>query len=229
MSCTRRHRARLPGLAAPLLAACVVALTLVVALALAGCGGGGTGDGGGSPPPSHSPSPGMGTVLVVVPDTDFQQTEYEEVWTALGDAGFPARIANAEGGDSASGDVHVRADLKIGDARAIDYVGLVLVGGPGAAALFENRELQALVRDSVAADQVVSAICLAPVVLANAGVLKDKTATVWPDEAETLEEAGCAVLADEPVVTDGRIITGNGPEAAHEFAAAVVKALQAND
>jgi protease I len=165
---------------------------------------------------------------VIVPDNDFQQLEYSAVWTALGDAGYSAEIANAEGVDSVSGDVHVRADLKIADAQATDYVGVVIIGGPGAADLFDNEPLQALVTDAAAAGDMVAAICLAPVVLARAGVLDGKQATVWADKKGELEDAGCAVQ-DEAVVVDGRIITGNGPDAAGEFAEAVVKALRAED
>jgi protease I len=206
--------------------AAALLLAAVAALGLAACG---SGDGAStSPTPSYSPSAGLGTVLVVVPDNDFQQREYQAVRTALGDAGYPAQIANVEGGDSASGDVHVRADLKIADAQAADYVGVVLIGGPGATALFDDDELQALVREAAGNGEVVAAICLAPVVLARAGVLEGKQATVWSDETAELEGAGCSVQ-DAPVVVDGSIVTGNGPDAAPEFAAAVVRALQAGD
>jgi protease I len=200
--------------------------TLLIAL-LVGCG---SADGdNGTLPPSLSPSPGLGTVLVVVPDEDFQQQEYSAVRTALGEAGYPMQVANVAGGDSVSGDVHVRADLAIADAQAADYVGIVLTGGPGAAALFENQPLQALVREAVAAHKVVSAICLAPVVLAKAGVLKGKKATVWADQKPILVQAGCAAQVQEAVVVDGRIVTGNGPNASREFSAAVVLALQGGD
>ncbi len=226
----RKRVAAVPGDAArrrSAVASAILVLLLGMAVAaLAGCGS----DGGVvvSPKASYSASPGLGTVLVVVPDRDFQQVEYGAVVSALGDAGYPMQIANAEGGDSVSSDVHVRADLKIADAAAGDYVGVVLVGGYGTEALYDNAELQALVRDAAAADEVVAAICLAPVILARAGVLEGKRGVVTSEAKQELEDGGCTV-EDTAVAVDGRIVTGNGPSAAEEFAAEVVKALRSQD
>ena len=75
--------------------------------------------------------------------------------------------------------------------------------------------------------KVVAAICLAPVVLARAGILKQKKATVYDSPVAVMEmKKGKAVLVGQPVVTDGRIVTANGPLAAKDFAAAVVKELK---
>jgi protease I len=213
--------------AAALLVALLAALPL--AAALTGCGSGDDGEAGSSPPPAtFSPSPGADTVLIVVPDTGFQQSEYQAVQTAMEDAGYPTQIANALGDDSVSGDdVHVRADLRIADADPAEYAGVVLIGGSGTTSLFDDTDLQALVRDTAQQGKLVSAICLAPVILARAGVLEGKQATVWEDQRAELEENGCSAQ-DKPVVVDGLVITGNGPEAAPEFAAAVVEALRDN-
>ena len=76
--------------------------------------------------------------------------------------------------------------------------------------------------------KVVAAICLAPVVLARAGILKGKKATYFNSPVSFREmKAGGAMLVDKPVVTDMRIITANGPAAAKEFADAVIRALTA--
>lgn len=216
-----RRRAVLP-------AALVVLLLMVLASLTAACGGGDEGAGGGTtvlPTSTASPSPGSGAVLVVVPDNDFQQLEYSAVVDALKATGYTVVIANREGGDSFSGDVAVRADLAVADADAADYEAVVLIGGPGAAELFDDQDLQTLVRDAADADKVVAAICLSPVVLARAGLLEGRQGTVWEDETEELEAAGCTVVG-APVVTDGLIVTGSGPEAADEFAATVIEKLQ---
>ena len=65
----------------------------------------------------------------------------------------------------------------------------------------------------------LGAICIAPTILAAAGVLEGIKATVWNrDNAESafLELHG-AIFTNESVTQDGLIITGNGPEAAEEF------------
>ena len=76
----------------------------------------------------------------------------------------------------------------------------------------------------------MAAICIAPEILAKAGVLKEKKATVWSSSidqgpVEFLENEG-AEHVEEPVVVDGKIITGNGPEAATEFGQKIVEVLR---
>jgi len=70
----------------------------------------------------------------------------------------------------------------------------------------------------------VGAICIAPGILARAGILKDKKATVFPSEIETLKREGAHYSA-LPVVIDGKIVTADGPEAAEGFGKALVKTL----
>ena len=79
-----------------------------------------------------------------------------------------------------------------------------------------------------ASAKVVAAICLAPVVLARAGILKGKKVTCFYSPASSREmKAGGAVLVDKAVVSDGRIVTANGPEAAAEFADTFIRILTA--
>ncbi|RJP34563.1 MAG: hypothetical protein C4536_02525 [Actinobacteria bacterium] len=75
-----------------------------------------------------------------------------------------------------------------------------------------------------AAGKMVAAICIAPVILAKAGILQGVEATVSPGMEGELT-AGGAILVEQPVVVDGNIITGWGPDAAVEFAQEVNKAL----
>ncbi len=71
---------------------------------------------------------------------------------------------------------------------------------------------------------MLAAICLAPVTLANAGLLKGKRVTVWKSEAGRVK-AGGGIYTGSGVETDGRIITADGPESAEEFGRALVTAL----
>ena len=166
-----------------------------------------------------------GKVLVVVPDRDYQDVEYDAVRTFLGRAGYEVVVANSTGGTSTGlSGRRVQADVKIGKADAADYRGIVLIGGPGAEAYADMPDLRGLVRHMARSDRVVSAICIAPVILANAGVLEGRMATVWPDRADRIAQRG-ARYVNEPVVVDGKIVTGDGPGSAEQFAQAVVKAL----
>ncbi|MEK7136703.1 MAG: DJ-1/PfpI family protein, partial [Patescibacteria group bacterium] len=74
---------------------------------------------------------------------------------------------------------------------------------------------------------MLGAICIAPTILARAGVLRGKKATVWdpstgsgqvalPTPSQVLRECG-AQYTGEAVTVDGKIVTANGPAAAEEF------------
>jgi protease I len=72
---------------------------------------------------------------------------------------------------------------------------------------------------------ILAAICAAPSILANAGLLKGKTATSFPDEGENLKAKG-ANFTGQGLEIDGRIITADGPAHAKQFGEAIVKALK---
>lgn len=202
------------------LALAVAALALV-----SGCGG------KAATSPSASPTfsgDAKGRVLVVVADEDFNDSELWTVHDALVSAGYRPVVADP-GGTQAEGmdGTTVDPDLSLGDADPAEYVAVAVIGGSGAIQLFDDRQLHDIVRRSADEKKVVGAICLAPVALARAGVLTGKRATVWPDNKEDLSAAGCSAV-DDAVVVDGLIVTGNGPDAAQEFAQAFVSTLSAN-
>jgi protease I len=94
----------------------------------------------------------------------------------------------------------------------------------GSQVYFEHPEAHDLAWEMYADGKVVSAICAAPVILAKAGLLKDKKATVYPDHEYTLKQYG-AIYTGEAVTVDGNIITGNGPESSRAFGQAVAKQI----
>lgn len=108
------------------------------------------------------------------------------------------------------------------------YDGIMVVGGSGSVQyLWDDAQLQALISDFHAKNKVIGAICLSPVVLARAGILDDKKATVFLDDAAITElKRGGAQYTPQPVVTDGSIVTANGPQAAGAFAEKLVRLLK---
>ena len=70
----------------------------------------------------------------------------------------------------------------------------------------------------------MTAICIAPTTLAHAGLLSGGRVTSFPSQEQELRKAG-AIWTGNPVQSDGRIITGNGPEAAYDFANAIANAM----
>ncbi len=117
-----------------------------------------------------------------------------------------------------------KPDLLLKDVNIDHYASIIFVGGVGATEYWNNPIAHKLIKEAVAKHKVVAAICIAPVTLAKAGVLKGKKATVWPSEAGQLEAAG-AIYTGRPVERDGLIITANGPQAAPTFAETILRAL----
>ena len=118
-----------------------------------------------------------------------------------------------------------KPDLLLKDINIDHYAAIIFVGGVGATEYWDNPIAHKLIKEAVVKHKVVAAICIAPVTLAKAGILKGKKATVWPSEAEQLEAMG-AIYTGKPVERDGLIITANGPQAVNAFADTVLRALK---
>jgi len=101
---------------------------------------------------------------------------------------------------------------------------LVFVGGAGAIKYFNDEMILGVVKMANEKGKVIAAICIAPSILANAGVLNGKRATAFPSEKNNLESRG-ATYTGENVTIDGKIITAKGPENAKEFGSAILKVL----
>jgi protease I len=164
-------------------------------------------------------------VLLVIASRDFRDEEYAAPRKALEEAGARVTVASSSLKPSRGMlGLVVQPDLLLPDARAADYAAVVFVGGSGAGEYWDDATAHALAKAAVAAGKVTAAICIAPVTLANAGLLAGKSATVWPECRNQLTQKG-ARLAEGAVVCDGPLITGNGPPAAAEFGTALVNAL----
>ncbi len=119
------------------------------------------------------------------------------------------------------------ANLEFSEVNADDYDAVVLVGGPGAKQLVDNEFIAEILNQAKEKRMVIAAICFAPVILARAGILKNKKATVWDKDklqSPILKEEGAKYI-EQAVVTDGNIITADGPESAKKFAEEIVKVL----
>ncbi len=121
----------------------------------------------------------------------------------------------------------VKPDTTIHEINIKDYDGIVIGSGTGCREfLWQDESLKELVRLAFAGNKLIAASCNAPVVLARAGILKGKSATVWasPEAVAELEHAG-ATYENEPVVISGNIITGRDLTALEKFAEAIVAEL----
>ena len=171
----------------------------------------------------------MKKALLVIAPTGFRDEELFEPKAVLEASGHVAVIASLAKG-SATGKLggKTRVQLTIKEATPDKFDAVVFVGGPGVEAhhLYENKDVLFLAKSFAQADKVVAAICIAPSILAAAGVLKGKKATAFPDPKtlQMLEESNAA-YTESDVVVDGKIVTANGPGAARKFGEKIAELL----
>ena len=119
--------------------------------------------------------------------------------------------------------VSVLADTELENVQAEDFDMIVLPGGqPGTDNLNADSRIHALLAEFSDAGKLIGAICAAPMVLANAGLLNGRHATSYPSYSSRLDGA---VYDGRPVVSDGPIITSQGAGTAITFALEIIARL----
>lgn len=169
--------------------------------------------------------------LLIVAFRDYQDLEYNTIKEVLENKGIEITTASSSLGE-AKGKLggKILVDLTLKEVNLDDFDALIFVGGPGTVEYFENKDAHRLAKEAVEKDKILGAICLAPVILAKAGILSGKKATVWSSlfdrsPIEELEKNG-AIYLDQDVIVDGKIITANGPSAAKKFTETIVELLK---
>ena len=170
----------------------------------------------------------MKTVYLFVAD-GFEEIEGLTVVDLLRRAGIACHIISITGKDQVSGShgIQITADALF---EATDFKNgdmLVLPGGmPGTNHLMAHAGLKELLASYQAAGKYLAAICAAPSVLGQNGLLTGKKATCYPGFEDKLTDA---VPVTDSVVTDGTVITSRGLGTAIDFALAIVESLSDSD
>lgn len=165
-------------------------------------------------------------VLMIIAPKNFRDEEFLEPKGVLEKAGANVTVAS-KGTKTATGilGATVDVDIDLSEANASDYDAVVFIGGGGSAVYFNDQNALSIAKKAYAQGKIVAAICIAPSILANAGVLEGKNATSWPSEQQNIESKGGSYTGDL-VTEDGRIITAKGPQAAIQFGKRLVEALK---
>ncbi|MBN1431760.1 MAG: DJ-1/PfpI family protein [Methanomicrobiaceae archaeon] len=175
-------------------------------------------------------------MLIVIAPENFRDEELFEPLAILEENGIEYEIISTEKGRfqgmlggyaTATETITETLQLLDGGRGMKHYGGLMIIGGSGSKDyLWGDEELYGIVRHFNEAIKPTGAICLSPVVLARAGVIAGRHATVWPDREAIRElEKHKALYEDTPVVNDGNFITAKGPEAAAEFGRRMAEAF----
>lgn len=140
-------------------------------------------------------------------------------------AGIDVRMTSVTGSLAVTGGhgIELKADelFEDTDFGALDMV--VLPGGlQGTNTLKAHEGVQDIIREFLANDKYIAAICAAPTVFGKMGILEGRKAICYPGLEENLTGA---VVTMESVVQDGRIITSRGLGTAIDFALAIIENL----
>lgn len=164
----------------------------------------------------------MPTVLVLLPE-GFEEIETVTPIDLLRRAGAEVTTAALAEGIHVTGrsGITLHADTTLSAVSGNPYDLLLLPGGPGVKLLRADPRVAALVRAHAAAHSWLAAICAAPAVLHDSGLLTGRRYTAHFSVASELT----ATLAHERVVVDGKLITSRGAGTSLDFGLALVEHL----
>jgi protease I len=169
---------------------------------------------------------GKQVVMIIAPE-NFRDEELTHTRDEIEGAGGKVTVAS-ETTNTATGMFGAisKPDITIDQVNVDDYDAIVFVGGSGSEVYFDNTTVHKIAQDAHSKNILLTAICIAPSILANANLLKGKRATVWAgDKYVNILRAKGASYTGESVTQDGRIITANGPDAARQFGKTIVANL----
>ena len=165
-------------------------------------------------------------VLMVLASQDFRDEEYTICKRVLEQKNILVLTASTTI-DNIKGmfGTNVKPDINLETIQEFSFDGILIIGGDGSKELWENQKLIQLVKEFQKNKKAIGAICLAPMVLANAGILRNKNATIHDSAIKELKSKK-VLYRSENVVTDENIVTGEGPSASNLFAQTYVKILK---
>jgi len=165
-------------------------------------------------------------VLCVIGD-QFEEIETVAPIDLLRRAGAEVTIASATDSLTVTGRSNIKliAELlleQLSNPKEFDC--LLLPGGPGVKKLRTDTRIVNLAKLFYSEGKVVAAICAAPLILFDAGILAGKRYTAHFSVKEELQDA----LTSESVVEDGNVVTVNGAGASIQFGLRLVRKLYGN-
>ena len=172
-------------------------------------------------------------MVYILLGSGFEEAEALVTADVLRRADVPVTLAGI-GGELITGahGIAVRADAPVESVKLKEDDMVVLPGGMGGVASIEGSgPAMALIRQAGTDVRLrLAAICAAPTLLARARLLAPGVRAVcYPGMEGELIEAGAVPAMDQPVVIQGRLVTGRGPGAAFDFGLAMVGELAGAD
>lgn len=169
-----------------------------------------------------------GKKIAILVEQGFEQIEMTDPRNAVEAAGalthlISPRSGQVKGWNHSYWGNSFQVDVILDHAKPEDYDALILPGGVmNPDKLRMNPQAVHFVRAFFDAGKPVGAICHAPWMLIEAGVVKDRTLTSYPSLKTDLINAG-AIWVDEEVVTDNGLVTSRNPNDLPAFSRKIVE------
>jgi putative intracellular protease/amidase len=163
----------------------------------------------------------MKKILMILASENFRDIEYIVPRAFFEQAGHKVFTASSAPESKGRFGFVVKNDFTVDQVNPGDFDGIFYVGGNGSLEYIENDTAKNLAENFYGDHKAVGAICAAPRNFLHWGLLKGKKATGHNGDGQFVplaKEKGAEPKADQTVVIDGGILTGNGPEAAEESA-----------
>lgn len=168
--------------------------------------------------------------ILIIATNGFEQSELTEPRRILEEAGADVKIASLEKGsimgwDKTDWGDTVSVDLTVDEVSSGQFDALLLPGGQINPDILRTSDtVIGLIREFNSAGKPIAAICHAPWLLIEAGIVEGKVATCYTSIRTDLANAGAKVV-DEEVAVDGNIITSRNPGDIPAFTDALKDAL----
>jgi len=115
-------------------------------------------------------------------------------------------------------------DYSVLEATQFDLI-IIPGGNGGVEVLRGDPNVHRVVRNQLQSGRIVGAICAAPIVLREAGLLENREITSYPGARGELEKVSGLRYSENRVVEDGNLVTSRGPGTAIEFALSLIRTL----
>jgi protease I len=169
-----------------------------------------------------------GKKIAILATDGVEQVELVEPRKALEDAGATTELVSFEEGDIQGFDHldhadKLKVDRTLSDVSADDYDGLLIPGGvANGDFLRADEDAVKFTADFAKAHKPIAAICHAPWVLVEAGIVKGRTITSFPSLATDVRNAG-GTWVDEEVHVDQGLVTSRKPDDLPAFNAKAIE------
>ena len=165
--------------------------------------------------------------VAILVEQHFEDSEFQIPYKALEEAGAEITVLGSRTNETykgKQGKASIKPDGTTTEMLARDFDAIVIPGGMAPDIMRTNMKTVHFVADAVRENKLVAAVCHGPQVLIEGDLLKGKHATGFRAIRKDMQNAG-ALYADEPLVTDGQLLTSRQPGDLAIFTTAILRRL----